>query len=230
MKHYIHGTGNKTALLIHGMASYSGSWGELVTDLNSLSYEVITIDLPGHGAAVKDIASYKIETWESQLIQLVPHADLIVGHSIGGLLGLKIRKKLQSSKTVAIDPLLRFPTGLFQRMTQEAFGISQMAIGLRANDLQKEALSFWDKSAVRALSRARGIPMLDENVMIIRPRGSYVAPLSILKKADKAKILTFEKAGHNLHRDAYPRFFEALKDFIHGDTPQDVDLTQAFAV
>lgn len=212
MKLYTHGSGSKVALLLHGMASSSQSWRALVNDLLQHDYTVHTPDLPGHGEAQRGRSFYTVEKWETMLLDKVERADLVVGHSIGGLLALKARRSLHALKTVAIDPLLRFPTGPLKFITQEIFGIQEAGFGTRRARLSIDPLS-WDRTAVRALVSPRGIPMPDENVLIVRPRNSFVSPLALMNKAPNMKVVTLQNVGHNLHHQDYPRFFKELSGF-----------------
>lgn len=214
MQIHSHGTGSKQALLIHGMASTSVSWRNLIEDLVNLNFTVLTPDLPGHGTAARGSGAsfYSVEKWSSMLTEGIDKVDLLVGHSIGGLLALKVRSQLMASKTVAIDPVLRFPTGPLRRVTQDIWGSRQYTAMKRTHG-SVEASLIWDKKAVRALVSPRGIPMPDSSVMVMRPKNSYVSPLALLNKAPDMKVLTLKGVGHNLHGDDYPGFFKELKNF-----------------
>jgi pimeloyl-ACP methyl ester carboxylesterase len=210
LKLYTHGTGSKVALLLHGMASSSQSWRALVNDLLEHDYTVHTPDLPGHGDAARDRTFYSIEKWETMLLEQVERVDLLVGHSIGGLLALKTRCKLKAAKTVAIDPVLRFPTGPLRFISQQVFGIQEAGLPKRA---LTPDLSLWDRTSVRALMSPKYIPMPDHSVLLVRPRNSFVSPLVLLNRAPTMKVVTMKKVGHDLHHQDYPRFFKELKSF-----------------
>lgn len=212
MKLYTHGSGKKTALLLHGMASSSTTWATLVKDLISYDYTIHTPDLPGHGEGFRGRSFYTVEKWESLLVEEVGKVDLLIGHSIGGLLALKTRLPLHAMKTVAIDPLLRFPTGPLRYVAQEIFGLAEVGITRHAQTFSKNSSS-WDRTSVRALVRPKRLPIPDENVLIVRPKNSFVAPASAIKKIALAKVVTLDKVGHNLHVENYPRFFKELKEF-----------------
>jgi len=212
LKLYTHGGGEKVAVLLHGMASSSQSWKNLVDDLLKLDYTVHTPDLPGHGYASRGRAFYSMERWETMLLDHVERTDLLVGHSMGGLLALKARRKLNAVKTVVIDPVLRFPVGPLQLITQQVFGIQEVGVTRKAQTVSKD-MSLWDRSAVRALVSPKHVPLPDDSVMLLRPKNSFVSPLMLVNKAPAMKVVTMEKVGHNLHHDDYPRFFNELKSF-----------------
>lgn len=213
LKIHTHGSGSKTALLIHGLGSSSNSWHGLVQDLIQHDYTIYTPDMPGHGESIRDRNSYTVEKWETLLLEKIEKVDLIVGHSVGGLLALKVRRKLEALRTVAIDPLLRFPTGPLKFITQEIFGIQES--GLFARKLPKlgKEKALWDRAAIRALVSPQGIPMPDKSVMVIRPKNSFVSPLCLLNKAPHVKVVTLLKGGHDLHHENYLGFFKEFKTF-----------------
>lgn len=208
MKLHTYGSGAKVALLLHGLASSSRSWRKLVGDLLELGYTVQTPDLPGHGEAARERSAYSVEKWQSMLFEQIEKADLLIGHSIGGLLALKARVMLGASKTVVIDPVLRFPPSPLRRVTQDVFGLIELG---RAKFSSNP--SVWDRTATRVLSSPRRIPTPDENVLLLRPKNSYVSPLAIINKAPRMKVVTFDKGGHNLHHFQYERFFNELQEF-----------------
>lgn len=208
-----HGTGSKVALLLHGMASSSSTWKQLIQDLLKFDYTVYTPDLPGHGTSSAERGGYSIERWESLLLEKIDKADLLIGHSVGGLLALKTRRKLQAVKTIAIDPLLRFPTGPLQFITQELFGLQQMNVQRNGPELLRAELATWDKKTIRMLTSPKGIPAPDESVLLLRPKNSFISPLVLMKKAPRMKVVTLPHVGHNLHVHDYPRFFTEVSNF-----------------
>ncbi len=213
MEIHVHGSGTKKAVLLHGMASTSHTWARLVKDLVKLDYTVYTPDLPGHGSARRDSSFYSVEKWQTMLTDKISHTDLLVGHSIGGLLALKTRLQLLATKTVAIDPVLKFPVGMLTKVTQDIWSTVQFNAMKKSSGSLEAASLIWDRSAVRALVSPKGIPMPDSSVMVLRPTNSFVAPLTLLKKAPDMKVVTMKKVGHNLHGENYPGFFSELKNF-----------------
>jgi pimeloyl-ACP methyl ester carboxylesterase len=74
-------------LLLHGIASDSSTWGEVLPAL-AARHTVIAPDLLGHGASAKPMADYSLGAFASSvrdlLVRLGHERATIVGHSLGG--------------------------------------------------------------------------------------------------------------------------------------------------
>lgn len=200
------GSGSKTALLIHGMASSSRSWEKLSTDLVERDFTIYTPDLPGHGQGIRDLTKYSVEAWKEMLDEKIDTADLLVGHSIGGLLALMVKSRLKPQATVLIDPMLHFPTGVIGDLSRHFFGTSRA----RA---KSTAQHNWDKASVSALFRPKHVPKPSDDTLIVRPPKSFVSPMRLMKQLPNTEIVTLPKSNHNLHLFNYPEFFAVMRDF-----------------
>jgi len=214
MKMHVYGDGEKVAVLLHGMGSSSSSWSKLIDDLVLHGYQVYAPDMPGHGLAERDKTLYNLLKWEELLLAHIPQADLLIGHSMGGLLAVRVRSLLKPSRTVLIDPVLRFPTGFLKPIVQFFFsGVMKLDL-FSKNEIARLNQKNWDPYSVRMIESPKGLVALDSSVLVVRPSNSFVAPLSRLKIAHGVNILTFKRADHNLHMGKfYEQFFAALKDF-----------------
>jgi pimeloyl-ACP methyl ester carboxylesterase len=95
-------------VLLHGFAS-SLHWWDAITPALAAHFRVIRFDLLGNGGSAKPSGGYSMEH-EAQLIdealtQLGIHRALIVGHSMGGLVGtaLETRDRSLAAGIVLID-------------------------------------------------------------------------------------------------------------------------------
>jgi len=90
------GTGSKTLILVHGLASNAGFWRYVIPEL-SKEYRVIAIDLPGYGKSQKDAYPYSISFYAEQIKRLADELKLkkftIAGHSMGGQIGIMFSLK-----------------------------------------------------------------------------------------------------------------------------------------
>src|SRR5262249_37272552 len=74
---------DRTAVLIHGITSDSGSWCRFGPDLAARGYHVVAVDLRGHGLSPR--GEYGPEAWADDVLESVPaKPDLALGHSLGG--------------------------------------------------------------------------------------------------------------------------------------------------
>lgn len=200
------GSGSKTALLLHGMASSSKTWQPLANDLLERDFTVHAPDLPGHGQGTRDISLYSVEAWRDMLSTSIGKVDLLVGHSIGGLLALVSKTRLNPQATVLIDPLLHFPPGIFGDISRRFFNLSQIVV-------KAPVEHNWDITSARALLRPRNLPKPSEDTLIVRPANSFVSPNKLMKKLSGVEIVTIPRSSHNLHLQNYPVFFQALSGF-----------------
>lgn len=77
------GTGDRVAVLVHGMLSSSQCWWEVGPAMAVRGYRVIAVDLPGHGLSPADPEA-DMNTFVTSLLTSVPSApELAVGHSMG---------------------------------------------------------------------------------------------------------------------------------------------------
>ncbi|MFA7229119.1 MAG: alpha/beta hydrolase, partial [Melioribacteraceae bacterium] len=90
------GKGEKTIVLIHGLASNAGFWRYAIPEL-SKNYRVIAVDLPGYGKSQKDAYPYSMSFYADQIKRLADELKLekfiLVGHSMGGQIGITFSLK-----------------------------------------------------------------------------------------------------------------------------------------
>jgi pimeloyl-ACP methyl ester carboxylesterase len=97
-------TAGKTALLIHGVMSSSGTWVRVAPLLVQRGYRVIAPDLRGHGES-SYADSYTSEDFAADLIDSLPTGtDVAIGHSLGGRSLLLAVDELAPGKAVYSDP------------------------------------------------------------------------------------------------------------------------------
>lgn len=88
----ITGTG-PPLLFIHGLGSSSTDW-EFQVDFFAQSFQVITVDLRGHGKSAKPAGPYSIELFARDLAALLKAMEIApvhaVGISLGGMVGLQM--------------------------------------------------------------------------------------------------------------------------------------------
>lgn len=85
------GRGEKTLILVHGLASNAGFWRYVIPELSS-QYRVIAVDLPGYGKSSKGDYPYGMRWYADQLMVLMDELDIaeavLVGHSMGGQISM----------------------------------------------------------------------------------------------------------------------------------------------
>lgn len=91
------GTQHKQVILfIHGLANYAAVWKYNISDLQR-SFRCIAIDLPGNGHSGRNHTNYSIDFYAESVILFAKEMKLkqltLAGHSMGGLIALKIALK-----------------------------------------------------------------------------------------------------------------------------------------
>ena len=90
------GKGDKTILLVHGLASNAGFWRYAIAEL-SKNYRVIAVDLPGYGKSGKGAYPYSMTFYANQIKRFADELKLdkfiLVGHSMGGQIGITFSLK-----------------------------------------------------------------------------------------------------------------------------------------
>lgn len=241
--------GAPVALLIHGLASSSSTWKRLAEDLNAQGYQVYAPDLYGHGKSPR-LERYSVEEWGTSILQLNINPNVIIGHSMGGLVASYIQHALKADKLILIDPVFYLPSqklllkSIQSTFTQVMKYSSYLGHGFRQastfeNYIQRkrEALNFvrWDSTSVNALLPSPKLivnrVLAEENILIIRAIGSYIAPHYRLKPAlaYKTTIKTI-KSGHNIHVEKYHLLYEEVMNFLKGETSERNTLPNTITV
>jgi len=80
------GTGDKTLLFVHGLATYGASWNKNIDFLKKY-YRCIAIDLPGNGMSSRGDFPYSMNFFAGVIYDFIQKAGLknvvLVGHSMG---------------------------------------------------------------------------------------------------------------------------------------------------
>jgi pimeloyl-ACP methyl ester carboxylesterase len=89
------GAGERTLLLVHGLASNAGFWRYAAPRFADAGYRVVLLDLPGFGKSAKPVDfAYSMEAFADVVARFVEERGLgpvtYVGHSMGGQIGLTL--------------------------------------------------------------------------------------------------------------------------------------------
>jgi len=88
-------------LLLHGMMLSSDIWVHQLTDL-AARHRVVAVDLRGHGRSTSGSRPWNIETMADDVRAVVDALDLrgclLVGHSMGGIVALKLAQDLEDTR------------------------------------------------------------------------------------------------------------------------------------
>jgi len=226
------GSGDRYAVLVHGVMSDSRNWRRVGPVLASHGYHVIAVDLRGHGHS-RRAAEYSAELMAQDIVDTVPaRPELVMGHSLGGLTVSLAVERLDPQRVVYVDPAFSCPaTNGFQRWLAPAF-LRTLARQSATRIAKRNPR--WDPADVaievatfKAFDRAV-LPVVLTPAAMRAPDVMAVPSLVIL--ADDSRLVRPEQAemlrdqgftvrvvpgsGHVINRDDHDGFMRALDGWI----------------
>ncbi|WP_067471664.1 alpha/beta fold hydrolase [Actinomadura hibisca] len=230
MKLKIHqlGDGDRTAVLIHGIMSSAGTWGRVAPLLAARGYRVLLPDLRGHGDSPY-ADRYGPELFAADLVESLPTgADVIIGHSLGGLsLSLAVGD-LRPARAVYSDPAWKIGGGAtaelqqFVKFTKVATAdqIRQMSPKWSDEDVAAELADFarWDVHAADWLGEAEDrfpdAPVVPS--LVLGADDKRLLPDDVVAdlRAKGFEVKVLPETGHVIHRDDLDGFMAALDGWV----------------
>ncbi|MFT2014742.1 alpha/beta fold hydrolase [Streptomyces sp. 796.1] len=232
------GTGDRVALLIHGIMSDHRTWRRVGPALAAHGYRVIAVDLRGHGFSER-AAEYSVPLFAADLEETLPvGAELAVGHSLGGLsLSLAVHA-LRPQRAVYSDPAWALATSerLVDAKMLNALRKANRNMIASFNPRWEEAdveaelagIAAWDPEAGHAVDRTHAVDHIPERPIV--PSLVQVAdPSYVVSAAHKEELSargftvhTIENTGHSIHRDDFDAFMGSILGWVRGEEPAGV--------
>ncbi|MFF8605544.1 alpha/beta fold hydrolase [Streptomyces sp. NPDC015346] len=227
------GSGDRVALLIHGIMADHRTWRRVGPALAERGYRVIAVDLRGHGASgrAEGPAGYTPRDYADDLVETLPSgAELAVGHSLGGLTLAAAVERLAPRRVVYSDPAWHLPAGengyrpeFFSRaklLTREHIRSFNPRWAEDDLDIEIETVRLWDERTAHGLVEFAGRDMWPVAPLV--PSLITLADPSMLVSPEDARMLekrgftlrTVVGAGHTIHRDDFDGFMTALEGWI----------------
>lgn len=230
MKLHVHeqGTGDRTALLVHGGMSDYRTWHAIADDLVARGYRVVAPDLRGHGHSAR--GEYTPELLGEDLVESLPTgADLAIGHSLGALALSYAVDRLAPARVVYSDPGFNLGSvsvaanGFLRRMVAEATPESIRTMNPRWSDadiVAEEAgfqlfdPEFFDSLAAFAPDYLPAAPTRPSLVQLADPSLTIDADTAAELARRGYEVRTVAGAGHCIHRDDPKGFLASLEGWI----------------
>ncbi|SFQ05903.1 alpha/beta fold hydrolase [Amycolatopsis rubida] len=215
------GAGGQVAVLVHGMSADSGSWSRLGPELAGRGYEVLAVDLPGHGRSPR-WPGYTFEEMADALVAAVPPGpELIVGHSLGGRLVSMAVDRIRPAKVIYEDPAWSAGTEEVARAfearrnaTAEQLRAASPRWPEAARQATLAALERWDP-ATAGLVRCQhahwpAVASGTSALVVLADPSPVVPPQAAARLAgDGFVVRTVPGAGHVIHHDDFDGFVSA---------------------
>ncbi|MEU9123824.1 alpha/beta fold hydrolase [Streptomyces sp. NPDC048506] len=231
MQLYTHewGSGERVAVLVHGMMSDHRTWHRVGPALAARGYRVLAVDLRGHGRSPR--GGYGAELFAEDLVETLPASpEVVIGHSLGGLALSLAVERLQPRRAVYSDPA--WSLGRLAQPVDPAvfatFKTADRAVVRSFNprwdegdvDLELATLADWDTATAHALSAERRQDRTPEKPVV--PSLVQIAGQGFLFSAEAAaelaergfEVRTVAGAGHTIHRDDFEGFMAGLEGWV----------------
>jgi len=232
------GSGDRTAILIHGIMSDHRAWERVSAELADNGFRVLAVDLAGHGASPRS-KRYTPRGWADDVVETVaPLLDgppeLVMGHSLGGLVASIAADRLAPRAAIYVDPAFAFPRGIRGALFKMGFALAprpRRSALVRwnprwsARDVENElsALRDWDKRTILGFADTRPVvPPL----RLVAPSLVVLAEKSLLITDAAAGSLrrlgmtveTMAESGHSVFRDDHAGFMRLVDEWLtrHG--------------
>jgi pimeloyl-ACP methyl ester carboxylesterase len=224
------GEGERTAVLIHGIMADHRTWVKTAPVLAERGYRVIGVDLRGHGASGR--GDYTIESFAQDLVETLPTgADLIIGHSLGGLVLSRAVETLRPARAVYSDPAWLSPEGLAMMdaadfaaakdAPREAIVERNPRWDAEDIDIEMDTLRLWDPATAGMFAHvAPGTDLMPGKAvvpsLVVLADNSFLIDSARAARATESgfEVRTVPGAGHTIHRDDLNGFITALDGWI----------------
>jgi pimeloyl-ACP methyl ester carboxylesterase len=231
------GSGDKRALLVHGLSSNAAGWWRLGPDLADLGYTVTAPDLRSHGESPKS-EDLSVPAYAADVLALGSQWDLVLGHSLGGAVVLAcletdpdFAKKLileDPAKVIERNPLIRtWLLDVFNRpLTTEQISLDNPRWQIEDARAKAEALRQSGPEVVDQTLNAEawdGTPVLagiSVPTLLLGADPTLVAlvtPEIGQAFAASNPLIEFEtivNGSHSMHRDEYRLFWDRIRDWL----------------
>ncbi|QHC21699.1 alpha/beta fold hydrolase [Streptomyces sp. GS7] len=223
------GTGDRIAVLVHGIMSDHRTWHRVGPALAGRGYRVIGVDLRGHGRSPR--GEYSPELFADDLVDTLPAgADVVIGHSLGGLALSLAAERLRPARAVYSDPAWSL-TEAAQPVDPAVFVTFKRAERTLVRnfnprwddadvDVELATLADWDTGTALALSghhlrdRTPQRPVVPSLVQIAGEGFLFTEEAAKELTARGFEVRTVRGAGHTIHRDDLEGFLAGLEGWI----------------
>jgi pimeloyl-ACP methyl ester carboxylesterase len=223
------GTGDRVAVLIHGMTSDSTGWRRLGPDLAARGYRVLAPDLRGHGLSGR--GDYSPAAWADDLVESLPaRPALALGHSLGGMALALAVERLQPARAVYEDPAWLVPPDRHEQsarafVARKAWSREDTAAenprwSVEDVDGKLIELERWDPATVDGVLNGHvwdhtpAAPVVPSLVLLADPSQLVPPPAAERLRAAGFEVRVVPGAGHSIHRDDYEAFVTSLTGWI----------------
>jgi len=229
----------RRALFVHGLTSSAGTWHRIAPEIAFHGFYVMAPNLVGHASRNYDPKNLSVQSIAEDLLPLVHRwktFDLIIGHSLGGLVALALLAYLPNPHPTAVlilDPPLYHSPQVVAAMP--AWWREQTAV-IHQPEVYKAENPLW--SYQDAVWRALGLHLVDpefptafyqcnqnfsfthllndtpSNIKVTiltgDPSRHTACPMELLQPYQHLRALSVDGAAHWVHHDAPGEVYRAV--------------------
>lgn len=228
------GTGSRTALLVHGLMSDHRAWHRVSARLGELGYRVVAVDLAGHGRSPRS-RRYSPQAWADDVVESVAPVlagppDLVMGHSLGGLVASLVAERLAPRAAVYVDPAFAFPGGPRGVALKALFALAprpSRASLVRWNpkwdpadiEIELATLADWDKRTILGLANTRRLMpperLVAPSLVVLAERSWLISDDVAARLAAQGMVVTrIPGTGHTVFRDEHHDFMTVVEGWL----------------
>ncbi len=233
------GDGSRTAVLLHGIMSDSRAWDGVAQDLVDRGFRVIAVDLAGHGGSPR-ARRYSPAAWADDVVEtLAPlldgPLDLVMGHSLGGLVASIVAERISPRAVIYVDPAFDFPKGISGLVFKLSFAVMPP---LQRRDLRRlnpkwSAIDIETEFAAQRRWHRRTMLGLMDSRLFVPPRSAEIPSLVVLAEHSLLvtraaafrmlrlgmRVVKVRGAGHTVWRDEPERFSMVVERWLARQLP-----------
>ena len=228
------GSGDRVAVLLHGMMGSAESWWRVAPRLTAGGFRVIAIDLPGHGMSPRDegctVASAADDVVETLASCGVTEPVRAIGHSYGGTVLAAVAERMPVATAAYVDTVCAFEGGADQRGLAAEYEADRRRRSdpdwLRRTrpfysatdaDVEARAAERFDPMTAASISAGADVahPPAPGSILLRAAPSSFVADdIAARLSARGVDVREIPGAAHTVWYSHFDEFLEALPEFF----------------
>ena len=215
------------------------AWHRVSGELVDQGFRVLAVDLAGHGKSPR-AHRYSPRAWADDVVEtleplLTARPDVVMGHSLGGLVASLAADRLAPRAAIYIDPAFAFPRGIRGVLFKLAFAIAPRpprSALVRMNpkwdaadvDIELATLRDWDKRTILGFADSRPIVpplrLVAPSLVVLAEKSLLVTDVVAARlRRQGMTVETIPGTGHTVFRDEHAGFMSAIGRWLSRQAP-----------
>jgi pimeloyl-ACP methyl ester carboxylesterase len=216
------------------------AWHRVAAELEGRGFRVIAVDLAGHGRSPR-ARRYSPAAWAADVIETVEPVlagppDVVMGHSLGGLVASIVADRLAPRAAIYVDPAFAFPRGMRGLLFKLAFAVSprpRRSALVRFNprwsaediEIELATLRDWDKRTILGFADTRHVVpplrLVAPSLVVLAEKSLLITDAVASRLRRQGMIVeTVPGSGHTVFRDDHVVFMSLVSGWIDRYAPR----------